>query len=302
MIGAIIGDIAGSRFEWNNYKSKKITLFNKKCRPTDDSVMSLAVAKAILVCKGNYEELSANAISCMQELGRIYKDAGYGGSFFKWLFAEDPQPYHSFGNGAGMRVGPCGFAAKTLEEAKELSAMVTRVSHDHPEGMKGAEAIAAAVFLAKSGESKEEIKAFIEENYYKIGFTLDGIRKRYTFDVSCQGSVPVALEAFFESTDFEDAIRNAISVGGDSDTIAAMAGAVAEAYYGIPENTILGALDYLDSREIEILRDFEKKFPSNALDAEGQPSGTIFDVLEAWMEKNKGHISFGDRFQASLLN
>ena len=282
MIGAIIGDIAGSRYERVNHKSKEFELFDKKCRPTDDSVMSLAVAKAILACEGNYEELSANAIACMQELGRIYKDAGYGGSFYKWLFTENPQPYNSYGNGAGMRVGPCGFAAKTLEEAKELAAKVTRVSHDHPEGMKGAEAIAVAVFLAKSGKSKEEIRTFIEENYYKIEFTLDGIRKKYTFDVSCQGSVPVALEAFFEANDFEDAIRNAISVGGDSDTIAAMAGAVAEAFYGIPENVIRSAIPYLDRQEMEILCTFEKKFPSKAVAEDGGAVKTVFDVLNVF--------------------
>ena len=248
MIGALIGDIAGSRFERVNHKSKEFELFDKKCRPTDDSVMSLAIAKAILDCEGDFGELSQKAINAMQELGRIYKNAGYGGTFIKWIWAEDPQPYNSYGNGSAMRVGPCGFAAANLEEAKAFSDSVTKVSHDHPEGMKGAEAIAAAVFLAKSGKSKEEIRAYILDNYYDIGFTLDQIRKKYKFDVSCQGSVPVALEAFFESADFEDAVRNAISVGGDSDTVGAMAGAVAEAYYGVPEGIIDRAIEYLDAR------------------------------------------------------
>lgn len=184
-----------------------------------------------------------------------------------------------------MRVSPCGYAANSLEEAKNLSAMVTRVSHDHPEGMKGAEAIAVAVFLARTGKSKEEIRKFIVENYYDIGFTLDQIRKNYKFDVSCQGSVPVALEAFLEAADFEDAVRNAISVGGDSDTIGAMAGAVAEAYYGIPEGLIERAINYLDARQMEILYYFEKKYPSKSLDEDGTASRTIFDVLDDCVDK-----------------
>ena len=285
MIGAIIGDVAGSRFERANHKSKEFEMFDKRCRPTDDSIMSLAVAKALLEYEDGVDDLSTKAVSSMQELGRIYKNAGYGGTFIKWIFADDPQPYNSFGNGAGMRVGPCGFAAKTIEEAKELSALVTKVTHDHPEGMKGAEAISVAVFLSRNGKSKEEIKAYVKENYYNIEFTLDQIRKDYKFDVTCQGSVPVALEAFFESGDFEDAIRNAISVGGDSDTIAAMTGVVAEAYYGIPEGMIETAIDYLDSREMEILYYFEKAYPSKALDEDGEASRSIFDVIDDCVDK-----------------
>lgn len=281
MIGAIIGDIAGSRFEWANHKSKEFDMFDKKCRPTDDSVMSLAVAKAILDSNEDHKGLSANAISRMQELGRRYKNAGYGGKFIKWLFADNPQPYNSYGNGSAMRVGPCGFAADSLKEAKELSAAVTKVSHDHPEGLKGAEAIAVAVFLAKDGNSREEIKSYIQNNYYQTEFSLDQIRPSYQFDVTCQGSVPVAFEAFFESTDFEDAIRNAISVGGDSDTIAAMTGAVAEAFYGIPVGMINSAVDFLDSREMEILSSFERKYPSKALDSNGNASLTVCQVLDA---------------------
>ena len=280
MIGAIIGDIAGSRYEIINHKSKEFELFDKNCRPTDDSVMSLAVAKAILECEKDVDSLGKTAISAMQELGRIYKYAGYGGSFYMWLWAEDPQPYNSFGNGSAMRVGPCGFAAKNLEEAKSFSAKVTEISHNHPEGMKGAEAIATAVYLAKNGKTKEEIRDYITANYYEIDFTLDQIRKSYRFDVSCQGSVPVALEAFFEAEDFEDAIRNAISVGGDSDTIAAMAGAVAEAYFGVPEGIINGAIEYLDARQMEILYYFEKKYPSKALDENGDSTRTVFEVLD----------------------
>ncbi len=285
MIGALIGDISGSRYERFNHKSKEFALFDKKCRPTDDSVMSLAIAKAILECDENYEGLSQKAVESMQELGRIYKNAGYGGSFIQWIMSEDPQPYNSFGNGSAMRVGPCGYAAKSIEEAKELSAKVTKVSHDHPEGMKGAEAVAIAIYLAKCGKQKEEIKTYIIENYYKIDFSIDQIRGVYKFDVSCQGSVPVALEAFFESIDFEDAIRNAISVGGDSDTIAAITGAIAEAYYGIPEGIIGSVIDYLDSREMEILYYFEKKYPSKAIDEDGETSLTVFDVIDDYVDR-----------------
>ena len=285
MIGAIIGDIAGSRFERASHKSKEFELFDRKCRPTDDSVMSLAVAKAILESEGNTEALSEKAIACMQELGRLYPNAGYGGTFRKWIQADDPKPYNSYGNGSAMRVSPCGFAAGSLDEAKELSALVTKVSHDHPEGMKGAEAIAVAVYMAKTGESKDAIREFIEENYYKLDFTIDGICKDYKFDVSCQESVPVALEAFLESTDFEDAVRTAISVGGDSDTIGAMAGSVAEAFYGVPEGIVYDAIDFLDARQMEILYYFEKKYSSKVVDEDGHPTIELFDVLDAAVDK-----------------
>ena len=285
MIGAIIGDISGSRFERYHHRSKDFPLFDKKCRLTDDSIMSLAVAKAILESGDNTEDLSHNAIIHMQALGRAYSNAGFGRSFMKWIMSSDPKPYNSYGNGAAMRVSPCGFAAGSIDEAKELSALVTKVSHNHPEGMKGAEAIAVAVYLAKTGESKDDIRKYIEENYYQLGFTIDGIRSTYVFDVSCQGSVPVALEAFFESTDFEDAIRNAISVGGDSDTIAAMAGSVAEAFYGIPEDILDSAIDYLDARQMEILYYFEKKYPSKMIDENGEVIGTVFDFLDSAVDK-----------------
>ncbi|MBR6458964.1 MAG: ADP-ribosylglycohydrolase family protein [Actinomycetaceae bacterium] len=262
MIGAIVGDVVGSRFEWDNHKSKDFELFDGRCRPTDDSIMSLAVAQAILRSSENYEDLSQNVIASMQELGRLYPDAGYGGSFFKWIFSDDPQPYNSYGNGSAMRVSPCGYAARSLDEAKALAVLVTQVSHNHPEGMKGAEAIAVAIFLAREGKTKEEIREYVQENYYAIDFTIDEIRESYEFDVSCQGSVPVALATFFESTDFEDAIRNAISVGGDSDTIAAIVGSVAEAFYGAPEELAAAVTAYLDARQLDILRQFEQKFPS----------------------------------------
>ncbi len=262
MLGAIIGDIAGSRFEWDSIKTKEFELLTARghCRPTDDSIMSLAVAKAILDCKGDYEQLEKNAISCMQALGRKYPDAGYGGRFRQWIYYDDPQPYRSFGNGAAMRVSPCGFAASSLDEAISLARAVTKVTHNHPEGIKAAEATAAAIFLARSGKSISEIRDYIESNYYQIDFTLDSIRPTYAFDVTCQGSVPQAFEAFYESTGFEDAIRNAISIGGDSDTIAAITGGMAEAYYGIPADLRKHALTFLDKTQLGILNAFEARF------------------------------------------
>ena len=259
MIGAIIGDIVGSRFEWHNIKTKEFALFTPRCRPTDDSVMTLAVAQAILDSAEDPDSLARNAVRRMQELGRRYPRAGYGGRFRSWLHAEDPQPYNSYGNGSAMRVSPCGFAANSLEEAIAMADAVTAVTHNHPEGMKGAEATAAAIFLARSGKSKEEIRAHIVRHYYPLDFTLDEIRPTYSFDVSCQGSVPQALEAFFESTDFEDAIRSAISIGGDSDTIAAITGGVAEAYYGVPAPIRIMALAFLDDTQRGIFERFEER-------------------------------------------
>ena len=257
MIGAIIGDIVGSRFEWHNIKTKEFELFHRRCHPTDDSVMTLAVAQAILDSEGDPASLSQNAVRRMQEIGRRYPGAGN-----RWLYAQNPQPYNSFGNGSAMRVSPCGFAAKTLDEAIAMADAVTEVTHNHPEGMKGAEATAAAIFLARSGKTKEEIREHIVRNYYPLDFTLDEIRPSYTFDVSCQGSVPQALEAFFESESFEDAIRSAVSIGGDSDTIAAITGGVAEAFYGVPQELRDMALAYLDDTQMEILIAFSEKYRS----------------------------------------
>lgn len=262
MLGAIIGDIAGSRFEWGNMKSKDFELMTKEkgCRPTDDSVMSLAVADAILACQGDYTHLGEQTVRSMQALGRRYPDAGYGGMFFRWLTDPDPRPYHSYGNGAAMRVSPCGFAASSLEEAVELARKVTEVTHDHPEGIRAAEATASAIYLARSGKTLAEIQDHIEKNYYAIDFTLDEIRPDYRFDVTCQGSVPQAFEALFESADFEDAIRNAVSLGGDSDTIGAITGGMAQAVYGIPQDLREAALSFLDEKQKDILQAFETRF------------------------------------------
>lgn len=259
MIGAIIGDIVGSRFEWHNIKTKEFDLFSKKCSVTDDSIMTLAIAKAILESE-TMDDLSKNAEIWMQEIGRPYPYSGYGGSFYRWMYADDPAPFNSFGNGAAMRVSPCGFAARSLPEAIAMSKAVTEVTHNHPEGIKGAEATTVALYMARTGSSIDEIRKTIDAQYYPMNFTLDGIRDTYKFNETCQDTVPQALMAFFESTSFEDAIRNAISIGGDSDTLAAIAGGVAEAYYGVPDDLRAQAIEYLDDRLESVLFAFEAKY------------------------------------------
>mgnify|MGYP000996914183 FL=1 len=260
MLGAIIGDIVGSRFEWNNHRDKDFELFTNGCFPTDDSIMSLAIAKAIIVSKPDFSVLSGNAVECIQSVGRNYPDCGYGGRFYGWMFSDDPRPYNSYGNGSAMRVSAAGFVARSLEEAKLLSKLVTEVTHNHPEGIKGAEATAVAIYMAKTGSSIFEIKDYINENYYPMNFTLDEIRDTYRFNETCQDTIPQALQAFFESSGFEDAIRNAISIGGDSDTLAAICGSVAEAYYGIPDDIRKQALTFLDKDLLKLLTLFESKY------------------------------------------
>jgi len=259
VIGAIIGDIVGSRFEWDNHRSKEFELFTQECFATDDSIMTLAIGKALLESKNDWKDLGAQAVRCMQEVGRPYPRCGYGGRFWDWMYSDHPKPYNSFGNGAAMRVSACGFVARSLEEAKALSKAVTEVTHNHPEGLKGAEATVVAIYMARTGSTIEEIRDVIDQEYYPINFTLDEIRDTYAFNETCQDTVPQALEAFFESNSFEDAIRNAISVGGDSDTLAAITGGIAEAYYGVPADLKEKAKTFLDNRLLEILTKYENK-------------------------------------------
>ena len=261
MIGAIIGDIAGSRFEFHNYRRKDFTLFAPDCMATDDSIMSLAIAEALMKSRPDDSNLAENTVRYMQSVGRHYPDCGYGGRFYHWIFSDHPHPYNSFGNGSAMRVSAAGFAAVSLEDAKKKAEIVTAVSHNHPEGIKGAVATAEAIYLARTGYDKEEIRKRITEEYYPINFTLDEIRDSYRFNETCQETVPQALEAFFESTDFEDAIRCSVSVGGDSDTLAAICGGIAEAYYGVPDDMREQAISYLDDRLRDILIRFEEIYP-----------------------------------------
>ncbi len=260
MLGAIIGDIVGSRFEWNNYRSKDFIFFHENSHYTDDTIMTIAVAKAILNSKLDRSDLGEKAIYYMRYFGQKYQNHDYGGMFSDWLTTANPKPYNSFGNGAAMRVSACGFAAKSLEDAKLLSKLVTEVTHNHPEGLKGAEATTVAIYLARTGHTISQIREYIHQNYYRLDFTLDEIRDTYQFNETCQDSVPQAIEAFLESESFEDAIRNAISIGGDSDTIAAITGGIAEAYYGIPKNIREIAIKYyLNDAIKDIIDEFEKR-------------------------------------------
>lgn len=261
MTGAIIGDVVGSRFEFDNYKSKDFEMFHTECDFTDDSVMTLAIAKALTHHETitDYDAFKTELVEVMHEVGRRYPQCGYGGRFLLWMMENLTYPYNSYGNGSAMRVSPVGWFAKSLEECEELAKATAEVTHNHPEGIKGAVSVAGAIYLARTGHDIDEIKKYAS-TFYKIDFTLDEIRDKYGFYETCQESVPHAFEAFFESTSFEDAIRNAISIGGDSDTIAAIAGSIAEAYYGVNEEMKETALSYLDDYLLEIAENFIEKF------------------------------------------
>ena len=258
MIGAILGDIIGSRHEFNNIKTKDFELLTPQCGFTDDTVMTCAVAQALLDCDGDYSDLSAKTVDAMHRIGRQYPGAGYGGMFYRWMFTDDAKPYNSYGNGSAMRVSPVGFIAKNVEEAKELSGKVTCVTHNHPEGMKGAEATAVAIVMARQGCTKEEIREVMERDYYRSEHTVDEYREiiRGHGDETCQVSMPEALQCFYEGTDYEDVIRNCVSIGGDSDTLGAIAGGIAEAFYGVPEELKDRLPDYLDGNLLGIVECF----------------------------------------------
>lgn len=224
MIGAIIGDIIGSVYEFNNILATDFELFSEDSDFTDDSVMSFATAYCLM---NNYDYAKA-----YKEFGRKYPNRGYGGKFAVWLNNDDLGPYNSFGNGSAMRVSPIGFAFKTLEETLNEAKKSAEVTHNHIEGIKGAQSVAAAIFLARNNSSKEEIKSYIENNFgYKLDRTINQVRFENQFDETCQGSVPESIICFLQSNDFEDAIRQSISIGGDSDTIACICGGIAEAFY-----------------------------------------------------------------------
>ena len=263
MFGAICGDIIGSRFEAHNIKTKDFELMHPDCCFTDDTVMTIAIANALHTYRENrsLSQFKEEVASQMRYLGTKYPNAGYGGRFYHWIHDPTMGPYQSFGNGSAMRVSPVAWVAGSIEEAEMLAQASAEPTHDHPEGIKGAKAIAAAIYLARLQKSKREIREYIEEHYYPLDFSLDEIREDYTFDVTCQGSVPQAFMALFESVGFEDAIRNAVSIGGDSDTIAAIAGGMAEAFYGIPDPVRIRGLSFLNPMLREILEAFRERYP-----------------------------------------
>lgn len=260
MIGAIIGDIVGSRFERSNYKATDFELFTNDCHFTDDTVMTVAVAKALLESDADWTALGTNTVKCMQELGRKYPNCGYGQMFWLWLHKQNPKPYGSLGNGSAMRISPVAYAAKTMEQCLDFSDAVTNVSHNHPQGVLGARAAAVATWAAIHDWKKQEIKELIQDQFYDLNFTIKELRPNYRFDATCPGSVPQAIKAFLESNDFEDAIRLAVSIGGDSDTIAAIAGGIAGAYYGVPDNLRKQAMKYLPKDLLDISVEFETAY------------------------------------------
>ena len=262
MLGAIIGDIVGSIYEFDNIKTKEFDFFTDEKFFTDDTVMTVAIADAIM--NGGQHE---NFIQSMKKWGVDYIDKSYGHSFRNWLTSENSEPYNSWGNGSAMRVSPCGWVAKLdipieegIKQTEELARMSAEVTHNHPEGIKGAQATASSIFFMRYGKSKNaveeyknKLKDYIQNKYkYDLNFTLNEIRPSYAFNESCQKTVPQAIVSFLESENFEDAIRNAISIGGDSDTLAAITGSIAEAAYGIPEDIKEKAISYLDKKIKEL--------------------------------------------------
>ena len=260
MLGAIIGDIVGSRFEFDRGdKSKDFELFTKDNYFTDDTVMTVAVAEALMDA-GRYAgeaEIKAALVKSMKKWGQKYPDAGYGARFIDWVLSDDPEPYGSYGNGSGMRVSPVGFFYDTIERTREVARWTAEVTHNHPEGVKGAEATAAAIFLARKGADKELIHMYLVKEFdYDLGRTLDEIRPTYGHVEDCMHTMPEAFECFLESDSYEDCLRNVMYIGGDTDTLCAIAGAIAEAFWEIPWEVIEKAVPYISEDILEVVRRF----------------------------------------------
>ena len=282
MLGAIFGDIAGSVYEFNNTSDYNFEMLTEHSRPTDDSYMTLAVARALMETYGKDDETIKRAVvKRMQEFGRKYPDGDYGNRFSQWLLEDDPKPYRSFGNGSAMRVAAAGWLYQTLDETLHAAKLTAEVTHNHPEGIKGAQAVAAAIFLARAGADKDEIMSYISNKFeYDLLRSLAEIKPYYEFYETCQKSVPEAIIAFYEGENYEDVIRKSISLGGDSDTIACMAGSIAEAYFGMPEEFKEEALARLTPELRQIAEDFSAFYGEHS----GKPKeGWEDDVKDAFL-------------------
>ena len=299
MYGAILGDIIGSPFEFDRGdKSKNFELFTRGCGFTDDSVMTIAVAEALIAVGSDADEkeIEEAVIANMQDWGKHYPHAGYGGSFRHWLKDRHPQPYGSYGNGSAMRVSAAGWLYHTIERTREVARWTAAVTHNHPEGIKGAEATASCIFLARSGASKEDMRDYVEQEFhYDLSRTLNEIRPYYHHVESCQQTVPEAITAFLEAEDFEDAVRNAVSLGGDTDTLAAITGSIAEAFFGIPVVLKAECRNRIDPEMNRVLDAFDEVLGRNNLEAEESLSGN--DLIEnaiSNLYENQNHESFID--------
>ncbi len=260
MYGAILGDMIGAPYEFDRGgKTKDFPLFCGRSQFTDDSVMTIAVAEALLDCRFQADDdIRAGLVDSMRKWGGKYPDAGYGGRFLHWLGTKDPKPYGSCGNGSAMRVSSAGWLFDTPEETRRMARLTAEVTHNHPEGIKGAEATASAIFLARTGSSKAEIKAYVEKQFgYDLSRTCDEIRPTYHHVESCQKTVPEAISAFLEGDSFEDVIRTAVSLGGDCDTLTSIAGSIAEGYYGVPADLKQACRERLPADLQEILSRFD---------------------------------------------
>ncbi len=261
MYGAIFGDIIGSRFEFDRGgKTKDFELFTRQCNWTDDSVMTIAIMEALMNAgkDADVDTIHKECIRSMKKWGQRYPNAGYGARFFNWVLTDDPEPYGSFGNGSAMRVSAAGWIYDSVERTREVAKATAEVSHNHPEGIKGAECTAAVMFLARTGKSKEEIKKYVSREFaYDLSKTVDELRPLHEHVEWCQDSLPKALASFFEGDSYEDVVRNAVSLGGDTDTLAAIAGAMADAMYGVPIGIITKGYDYLEDDMKDILNAFQ---------------------------------------------
>ena len=277
MYGALLGDMIGAPYEFDRgNKTKDFQLFNSEVAYTDDSVMTIAVAEALLSCgrDAGEKEITAAVVKSMQDWGARYPYAGYGGSFVRWLSDPDPKPYNSWGNGSAMRVSAAGWLYDTLERTREVARWTAKVTHNHPEGIKGAEATASAIFMARTGSSKAQIKDYIVREFgYDLSRTCDEIRPYYHMDESCHGTVPEAIISFLEGKDFEDVIRTGISLGGDTDTLACIAGSIAEAFFGVPEDMKKECVARIEYDMQKVLKEFDKARITDKSEAEDKESG-----------------------------